>query len=103
MVILDLYGVATQSAAETIEPDHLGFACDVRDEAVYKATVQQIISALGQIDMLSQVRSSGLEIFINLGIIILFTLVPQISIHGLGCTFPDHAAVCKTMDGGLGN
>ena len=56
----------------------------------------------GDTDMLSQVRSGGLEMFMNSGINVLSTLVPQASIYGLGFIFPDYATVWKTMDGELG-
>lgn len=56
----------------------------------------------GDTDMLSQVRSGGLEMFMNSGINVLSTLVPQASIYGLGFIFQNHAAVWKTMDGELG-
>ncbi|UFZ04938.1 TRAP transporter substrate-binding protein [Bradyrhizobium ontarionense] len=52
-------------------------------------------------DMLSQVRSGGLEFFTLSGLI-LSTLVPAASINGLGFAFPDYDAVWKAMDGDLG-
>ena len=52
-------------------------------------------------DMLSQVRSGGVEFFTLSGLI-LATLVPAASINGIGFAFPDYATVWKAMDGDLG-
>jgi TRAP-type C4-dicarboxylate transport system substrate-binding protein len=52
-------------------------------------------------DMLSQIRSGGVEFFTLSGLI-LATLVPAASISGIGFAFPDYATVWKAMDGGLG-
>jgi TRAP-type transport system periplasmic protein len=52
-------------------------------------------------DMLSQVRSGGVEFFTLSGLI-LSTLVPAASINGIGFAFPDYPTVWKTMDGDLG-
>jgi TRAP-type transport system periplasmic protein len=52
-------------------------------------------------DMLSQVRSGGIEFFTLSGLI-LSTLVPAASINGIGFAFPDYPTVWKTMDGELG-
>ncbi len=52
-------------------------------------------------DMLSQLRSGGVEFFTLSGLI-LATLVPASSISGLGFAFPDYDAVWKAMDGDLG-
>ena len=52
-------------------------------------------------DMLSQVRSGGIEFFTLSGLI-LATLVPPASINGIGFAFPDYEAVWKAMDGELG-
>lgn len=52
-------------------------------------------------DMLSQVRSGGIEFFTLSGLI-LSTLVPAASINGIGFAFPDYPAVWKAMDGELG-
>src|SRR5215510_2448992 len=52
-------------------------------------------------DMLSQVRSGGVEFFTLSGLI-LATLVPAASINGIGFAFPDYDTVWKAMDGGLG-
>src|SRR6201990_166072 len=52
-------------------------------------------------DMLSQIRSGGIEFFTLCGLI-LSTLVPAASISGIGFAFPDYDTVWKAMDGGLG-
>jgi len=52
-------------------------------------------------DMLSQIRSGGIEFFTLSGLI-LSTLVPAASINGIGFAFPDYDTVWKAMDGGLG-
>src|SRR5689334_195482 len=52
-------------------------------------------------DMLSQVRSGGIEFFTLSGLI-LATLVPSASINGIGFAFPDYPTVWKAMDGDLG-
>ncbi|UXM96543.1 TRAP transporter substrate-binding protein (plasmid) [Bartonella sp. HY329] len=52
-------------------------------------------------DMLSQVRSGGIEFFTMSGII-LSTLVPVAAINCLGFLFPDYPTVWKAMDGDLG-
>jgi len=52
-------------------------------------------------DMLSQIRSGGVEFFTLSGLI-LSTLVPAASINGIGFAFPDYATVWKAMDGDLG-
>src|ERR671921_2631608 len=52
-------------------------------------------------DMLSQLRSGGIEFFTLSGLI-LSTLVPAASINGMGFAFPNYDAVWKAMDGELG-
>ncbi len=52
-------------------------------------------------DMLSQVRSGGIEFFTLSGLI-LANLVPAASINGIGFAFSDYDAVWKAMDGDLG-
>ena len=52
-------------------------------------------------DMLSQVRSGGIEFFTLSGLI-LSTLVPASSITGIGFAFNDYDAVWKALDGDLG-
>jgi TRAP-type transport system periplasmic protein len=52
-------------------------------------------------DMLSQIRSGGVEFFTLSGLI-LATLVPAASINGIGFAFADYPTVWKAMDGDLG-
>lgn len=52
-------------------------------------------------DLLSQVRSGGVELF-NLSASILATLVPVSGIVNTGFAFPDYPAVWRTVDGPLG-
>src|SRR3954449_9888418 len=52
-------------------------------------------------DMLSQLRSGGIEFFTLSGLI-LSTLVPASSVSGVGFAFPGYDAVWKAMDGELG-
>lgn len=52
-------------------------------------------------DMLSQLRSGGIDFFAQTGLI-LATLVPVASINGIGFAFPDYATVWRAMDGALG-
>ena len=52
-------------------------------------------------DMLSQLRSGGIEFFTLSGLI-LSTLVPATSISGIGFAFGDYDTVWKAMDGDLG-
>lgn len=52
-------------------------------------------------DMLSQVRSGGIEFFTLSGLI-LSTLVPATAITGVGFAFPDYETVWKALDGDLG-
>jgi tripartite ATP-independent transporter DctP family solute receptor len=52
-------------------------------------------------DMLSQVRSGGVEFF-TLSPLILSTLVPNASVSGIGFAFPNYDSVWKAMDGELG-
>lgn len=52
-------------------------------------------------DMLSQVRSGGVQFF-TLSPLILSTLVPNASISGIGFAFPNYDAVWPAMDGELG-
>jgi len=55
----------------------------------------------GDTDMLSQVRSGGIEFFTLSGLI-LSTLVPAAAITGIGFAFPDYDTVWKALDGELG-
>ena len=52
-------------------------------------------------DMLSQVRSGGVEFF-TLSPLILSTLVPNASISGIGFAFPSYKEVWPAIDGELG-
>ncbi len=52
-------------------------------------------------DMLSQVRSGGLEMLTGPGVV-LSNLVPMAALNGVGFAFPDYPAVWKAMDGPLG-
>src|ERR1700739_3584808 len=52
-------------------------------------------------DVLSQLRSGGVEFFTMSGLI-LATLVPAASTNGMGLAFPDYPTVWKAMDGELG-
>ena len=52
-------------------------------------------------DMLSQLRSGGIEFFTLSGLI-LGQLVPASQISGVGFAFPDYGTVWKAMDGELG-
>jgi tripartite ATP-independent transporter DctP family solute receptor len=52
-------------------------------------------------DVLSQLRSGGVEFFTLSGLI-LSTLVPAASISGVGFAFKDYDSVWKAMDGDLG-
>lgn len=52
-------------------------------------------------DMLSQLRSGGIEFFTLSGLI-LATLVPNAAISGIGFAFSDYSTVWKAMDGDLG-
>jgi tripartite ATP-independent transporter DctP family solute receptor len=56
----------------------------------------------GDTDMLSQVRAGGIDLFLNSGVNVLSTIVPTVSIYGLGFLFPDYPTVWKAMDGELG-
>ena len=55
----------------------------------------------GDTDMLSQVRTGGLEFFTLSGLI-LATLVPLASLNGIGFAFKDYDHVWAAMDGDLG-
>src|ERR1700749_2336113 len=52
-------------------------------------------------DVLSQLRSGGVEFFTMSGLIMAI-LVPAASINGMGFAFPDYPTVWKAMDGELG-
>jgi len=52
-------------------------------------------------DMLSQLRSGGIDFFANSGLI-LSSLIPVAAINGIGFAFPDYPSVWRAMDGALG-
>ena len=51
-VVLDLDAGAAERAAALLGPEHLGLACDVRDEAACQAAVGQVLDRLGRVDIL---------------------------------------------------
>ena len=57
--ILGLDASDAQDAAAAIGDQHLGFACDVRDESACQAIVQKIVSDLGRVDIL--VNNAGVS------------------------------------------
>ena len=59
VVILDIDAAAAEQAARAIGPQHLGLACDVRDEAICKWAVQQVLNTFGRIDIL--VNNAGVS------------------------------------------
>ena len=59
VVILDIDAAAAVQAARAIGPQHLGLACDVRDEAVCKVVVQRVLDTFGRIDIL--VNNAGVS------------------------------------------
>ena len=59
VVILDLDGPAAGRAAAEIGDAHLGYACDVRDEATCRSAVQEVIAHLGRVDIL--VNNAGVS------------------------------------------
>ena len=59
IVILDLDSAAAVQAARAIGTPHLGFACDVRDEAACRAAVQSVVDTFGRIDIL--VNNAGVS------------------------------------------
>ena len=52
-------------------------------------------------DMLAQLRSGGIDFFVQTGLI-LATLVPVAAINGIGFAFSDYSKVWGAMDGALG-
>ena len=59
VVILDLDAKSAEQAARAIGPQHLGLACDVRDEGACRAAVQRVLDAFGGIDIL--VNNAGVS------------------------------------------
>ena len=59
VVVLDLEAGAAQRAAALLGPEHLGLACDVRDEAACQAVVGAVLDRLGRVDVL--VNNAGVS------------------------------------------
>ena len=59
VVVLDLDASASAQAAALLGPDHLGLACDVRDEAACQAAVGQVLERFGRVDIL--VNNAGVS------------------------------------------
>ena len=59
VVVLDLDAGTAAHAAALLGPDHLGLACDVRNEAACQAAVGQVLDRLGRIDIL--VNNAGVS------------------------------------------
>ena len=59
VVVLDLDASAAAQAAALLGPDHLGLACDVRDEAACQAAVGQVLERFGRVDIL--VNNAGVS------------------------------------------
>ena len=59
VVIVDLDAHAAEQAARTIGPEHLGLACDVRDESACRSVVQRVLDSFGRIDIL--VNNAGVS------------------------------------------
>lgn len=55
----------------------------------------------GEVDLLNQVRSGAVEIFV-VGGLIASSVVPMAALDGVGFAFKDSASVMKGMDGALG-
>ncbi len=52
IAILDIDAKAAQSAAAEIGAEHRGFGCDVTDPAACKQAADEVLAALGQVDVL---------------------------------------------------
>ena len=59
VALLDLDAAAAQGAALEIGASHRGYACDVRDEAACRATVQAVLREFGTVDIL--VNNAGVS------------------------------------------
>ena len=59
VVVLDLDADAAAHAAALLGPDHLGLACDVRDESVCQAAVGHVLDRFGRVDIL--VNNAGVS------------------------------------------
>jgi tripartite ATP-independent transporter DctP family solute receptor len=56
----------------------------------------------GDSDMLSQLRSGALEMFLCSGTNVLSTMAKQTALYGVGFAFKDYSQVWSALDGGLG-
>ena len=59
VAIVDLHAETAAQAAAAIGLQHLGFGCDVRDEAACRAVAQSLLQRLGRIDIL--VNNAGVS------------------------------------------
>ena len=59
VLILDLDAQAAQQAAQQLGSEHLGLACDVRDETQAQAAVQALLARWGRVDIL--VNNAGVS------------------------------------------
>lgn len=59
VAILDLDRMSAEHAAREIGAQHLGLACDIRDEAACRLAVQGVLEAFGRIDIL--VNNAGVS------------------------------------------
>lgn len=59
VVILDLDRAAAEQAARAIGAQHLGLACDIRDEAACRSAVQVVLDTFGRVDIL--VNNAGVS------------------------------------------
>ena len=59
IVILDLEPSAAEQAAHAIGAEHLGLACDIRDEAACRSSVQRVLEVFGRVDIL--VNNAGVS------------------------------------------
>lgn len=102
-------GVFNQKVATNVATNHPIF---IRlTEAVEKIKTQSEGKVLirvfpnGQLgsdmDMLSQVRSGGMD-YLTMPGVVLANLVPMASLNSVGFAFSDYPSVWKAMDGGLG-
>lgn len=59
VVVLDLDAAAAERAAALLGPEHLGLACDVRDEMACQAAVRRVLERFGRVDVL--VNNAGVS------------------------------------------
>lgn len=98
------YKVATN--VQTTHPIYIRLAEAVKKiDAATDGKVKLTLFPNGQLgsdmDMLSQLRSGGIE-FLTMPGVILANLVPLASLNSVGFAFPDYPTVWKAMDGPLG-